>query len=55
MHLIWARHHNFLAEELQQLNPHWDDEKVFQEARKIVIAQIQHITYSEFLPILVGV
>lgn len=54
MHLIWARHHNFLAKELFALNPHWNDERVFQEARRILGAQMQHITYKEFLPILLG-
>ncbi|CAD6992610.1 unnamed protein product [Ceratitis capitata] len=54
MHLLWARHHNYLARGLQAVNPHWDDETIFQESRKILSAKIAHITYNEFLPILVG-
>lgn len=54
MHLLWSRQHNYLARGLQQENPGWDDETIFQEARRIVGAQMAHITYNEFLPILLG-
>ncbi|KAF5294860.1 hypothetical protein FQA39_LY00344 [Lamprigera yunnana] len=54
IHLIWVRQHNYLASELKRINPFWDDEKIFQEVRKIIIAQLQHITYNEFLKIIIG-
>jgi len=54
MHTLWMREHNRIARFLKNLNPTWSQETVFQESRRIVIAEMQHITYNEFLPALIG-
>lgn len=54
LHTVFIRFHNKMARQLQKLNPHWSEETVFQETRKIVGAYIQVITYKEFLPALLG-
>ena len=51
---ILLREHNRLAKQLAIINPCWDDERLFQEARKIVGALVQIVTYKEYLPLLYG-
>lgn len=55
LQIILMREHNRIADVLQQINPHWDDELTYQEARRINIAQVQQISYYEWLPIFLGV
>ncbi|XP_064611459.1 peroxinectin A-like isoform X2 [Liolophura sinensis] len=54
MHTLWIREHNRIARTLAQHNPNWDDEMLYQETRRLVSAMIQHITYTEWLPPLLG-
>lgn len=54
MHTLWFREHNRVAAELLALNPHWDGDTIYHEARKVVGAQVQHITYQHWLPKVLG-
>lgn len=51
---VFLRFHNIVAYDLKRFNPFWRDEEIYQETRRIVIAVIQHITYTHYLPILLG-
>lgn len=51
---LWLREHNRVAGVLGDMNPLWNDERVFQEARRIVVAEYQHIVYHQWLQWLLG-
>eukprot|EP00105_Crassostrea_gigas_P025286 XP_011445822.1 PREDICTED: peroxidase-like protein [Crassostrea gigas] len=50
VHIAWLRRHNLIADALRTATNITDDETLFQEAKRIVVAELQHVTYREFLP-----
>ena len=54
MQTLWLREHNRWAGVLAEQHPEWDDEALFQHARRMVIGEIQSVTFQEFLPALLG-
>ena len=50
MHSLFVREHNRLAALLAEANPSWTDEQLYHTARAIVIAEVQVVTYEEYLP-----
>jgi peroxidase len=51
---LFMREHNFWASKIAAANPSLTDEQVYQQARSIVIGEIQSITYNQWLPSLLG-
>ncbi len=54
MHTLFYREHNRVVAILSGLNPHWDGERLYQEARRVVGAEWENIVYSEYLPKILG-
>ena len=51
---LFVREHNFQVDRLHAADPCLDGDTLYQTARAIVTAEIANITYSEFLPHLLG-
>ncbi len=51
---LFVREHNHQVDLLHQQHPTWTGDQLYQQARAIVSAEIEHITLDEFLPHLLG-
>lgn len=51
---VLLRRHNQHAMGLAAANPHWDDERLFQEARRLLIAEVTRIHYGEYVGLILG-
>ncbi|GLV42469.1 Dual oxidase [Carabus blaptoides fortunei] len=47
--ILWFRWHNYLASNIKLYHPEWSSERIFNEARKWVIATQQHVVVDEWL------
>ncbi|XP_030006989.1 eosinophil peroxidase [Sphaeramia orbicularis] len=54
IHTLFFREHNRLARALKRINPQWDSETLYQEARKIQGAYTQMFVFRDYLPHIVG-
>jgi len=54
MHTVFMREHNRLVDVISAQQPTLNNEQKYQLARKIVGAEMQAVTYKEFLPALLG-
>lgn len=52
--ILFLRWHNVQAHEVKLLHPDWNDEEIFQRARRQVIASLQSIFVYEYLPAFLG-
>jgi hypothetical protein len=48
IHIMMRKRHNMHAKALAYVNPHWDDETLFQEARYLLLAFYIHFNLSVF-------
>ena len=54
MHTLWVREHNLWADQISARLPHASGDEIYEAARIVVAAELQIITYREFLPRVLG-
>ena len=51
---LFVREHNYQVDQLHEEHPNWSGDKLYEMAKAITTAEMVNITYSEFLPHLLG-
>ena len=51
---LFVREHNYQVDQLHKEHPSWNGDKLYEMAKAITTAEMVNITYSEFLPHLLG-
>jgi peroxidase len=54
LQVLFVREHNFQVDQLHQEHPNWSGDMLYETAKAITTAEMVNITYSEFLPHLLG-
>ena len=54
MHTLFVREHNRLCDLLKADDENQDEDYYFENARRILIAEMQNIVYGEYLPVILG-
>jgi peroxidase len=54
MHTLFVREHNHWATQISEAAPKMSDEEIYQRAKIMVEAEIEAITFNEFLPLVLG-
>jgi len=54
LHTVFLREHNFWANQLAAADSSLDDEGIYQRARSLVIAEVEAITFNQWLPAILG-
>ena len=49
MNVVFLREHNRVAGVLQEANPDWDDERLFQTARNVMIVMLLNLVVQEYI------
>ena len=54
LQVLFVREHNYQVDRLHKEHPNWSGDKLYEMAKAITTAEMVNITYTEFLPHLLG-